>query len=489
MKYLIYARISPRGSDFEGETSIPMQIECCREYAKLHGGEVVRVLQDEFASGKDLARPGIRELLAEMESGRAEWDTVLVYKLSRLTRSLRDGSALFDKLFKWAKGLDSATERLDFSTPSGRFHLGIMSAVNQLEREQISENTRNKMMSIASHGLWPCGNAPMGYKRGERKDNKLYVEERGAERVKALYGAYAKGETLHGLAKAFGLCKQSVYRVLRNRIYIGMIDYGGKVFPGQHEPIVSADVFAAVQARLPHVEGGRRIRPARRKRDYLLGGLMRCSCGRYMTPSSAKSGRHHYYRCTDSVDCGKLVNAAKVEAAAMACLKDIKVDPSFKEAMASKIRALHDAWRSQHEPELDSVRSAMRSAAAERESVYRKYVAEEDKAALKFLSSRLGALSLEIERLQGREDALLCHHNALDIDPGELAEEMFLEASNLAAAIELASDAETRRMVFMEAIEEIRLMPNGEYEVKLRDSSPNRKGWRPGQESNLRPAA
>ena len=51
MKYLIYARVSPRGSDFEGETSIPMQINYCREYVKFHGGQVVGELSDEFFSG------------------------------------------------------------------------------------------------------------------------------------------------------------------------------------------------------------------------------------------------------------------------------------------------------------------------------------------------------------------------------------------------------------------------------------------------------
>ena len=120
MKYLIYARVSPRGSDFEGETSIPMQINYCREYVRFHGGEVAGILSDEFYSGKDTNRPAFRTILDELEAGSGDWDTLIVYKLSRMTRSLRDGADIFEKLFQHGRGFVSATENLDFSSPAGR---------------------------------------------------------------------------------------------------------------------------------------------------------------------------------------------------------------------------------------------------------------------------------------------------------------------------------------------------------------------------------
>ena len=120
MKYVLYARVSPRGSDFEGETTISMQLQYCRDYVKFHGGEVVGEYFDEFSSGKDTHRPQFSLIMKELEKGTAEWDAMIVYKLSRMTRSLRDGVNIFAELFRQGKGFVSATENLDFSSPAGR---------------------------------------------------------------------------------------------------------------------------------------------------------------------------------------------------------------------------------------------------------------------------------------------------------------------------------------------------------------------------------
>lgn len=65
MKYAIYARVSPKGSDFEGDTTIAMQLEICRKFVADRGGTVVRVESDEFFSGKDLKRPGFARIMDE----------------------------------------------------------------------------------------------------------------------------------------------------------------------------------------------------------------------------------------------------------------------------------------------------------------------------------------------------------------------------------------------------------------------------------------
>ncbi|MEI3003633.1 MAG: recombinase family protein [Victivallales bacterium] len=70
MKYLIYARVSPRGSDFEGETSIAMQLEICRRYVKKHGGTVVDERFDEFFPGKNTKRPEFQRVMDVLDSGR-----------------------------------------------------------------------------------------------------------------------------------------------------------------------------------------------------------------------------------------------------------------------------------------------------------------------------------------------------------------------------------------------------------------------------------
>ena len=111
MKFVIYARISPRGSgyDADNETSIPMQLQACRDYVRLHGGTVVGEYTDTFASGKDTNRPAFRELLAQLDSPDCPWDCIVCYKLSRFSRSRRDCENLFFMLTERGKSFASAT--------------------------------------------------------------------------------------------------------------------------------------------------------------------------------------------------------------------------------------------------------------------------------------------------------------------------------------------------------------------------------------------
>ena len=94
MKYLIYARISPRGSTWESnESTIPLQIDACRNYVDFQSEEVHEVVEDEFQSAKDFDRPGFSRIHSELLQGTAAWDTIIVHKLDRLTRSLKDALA------------------------------------------------------------------------------------------------------------------------------------------------------------------------------------------------------------------------------------------------------------------------------------------------------------------------------------------------------------------------------------------------------------
>lgn len=354
MKYLIYARVSPRG-DQEKETSISMQIDMCREYISNHGGEVSAVLSDEFFSGKNMDRPGFKELMAQLDSGQAEWDTICVYKLSRLTRSLKDGAAIFEKLYKHAKGFISITEKnLDFSTPSGRAMLGILQVFNQFEREQIAENTRNKLISIAKRGLWPVGKAPFGYKRGNQGDNKLYKDPRKAEIVKDLFESYASEKYASAdiirKYKTHLKTRQALMDILHRRIYTGVIEYAGHIFPGQHEPIITPELFDKVQKIIP--EGKKSAQTRSQRYPYILSGLVRCHCGRFMTPASAKSSKYHYYQCTDYLSCRNRVSAPKLEESAIEFVKRIKLEPKiinglkFKLEQEKKIMYHHSARNS-----------------------------------------------------------------------------------------------------------------------------------------------
>jgi hypothetical protein len=140
MTYLIYARVSPKGSTWaSSESSIQMQIDACKSFLR---GQSSQTVKDEFYTAKDTNRPGLHKIISDLESGSADWDTLIVYKLDRLTRSLMDGGRIFQLLRDCNKGFVSVTENIDFSSPMGRAMLGIISNVNSLQNAPATRCTR-----------------------------------------------------------------------------------------------------------------------------------------------------------------------------------------------------------------------------------------------------------------------------------------------------------------------------------------------------------
>lgn len=120
------------------------------------------------------------------------------------------------------------------------------------------------------------------------------------------------------------LSKMTILNILRNQTYLGKIVYAGQVYPGHHPAIISEELFHRVHELLPNPRTGKIPRPKARKRQYLLSGLLRCHCGRYMSPASAKSGRYFYYECTDDLNCKNRVRAEQIEQEALNQLRNLK---------------------------------------------------------------------------------------------------------------------------------------------------------------------
>lgn len=403
MKYVIYARVSPRGSDFEGETSIDMQIQYCREWVKFHGGEVTGVFTDEFKSGSDTNRPAFQKLWRELLSGRSTWDAIIVYKLSRFSRSQRDSVNLMADLFQYSKGFVSATENFDYSSPAGRGMLGMMQVFNQMEREQTAENTRNKMCSIAAAGGCPHGLPPFGYKRGARKDNKLYVDEVKAAIVRNIFEMYAGNTPMLEIKRKYRgqVSSSQIYMMLRNKTYLGKIVYDGKEYPGLHEPIISEELFQAAANMLPNQERGVVERRKSHKYDYLLTGLVYCSCGSPLVPASAKNGIYHYYECRNP-DCHKKrVRAEKIEEAAYKKLKSIDIPDSVIARTEEKVKKAHEKYLLETEPEIQKLRRGLGKIKQEKDKLVKALVSASEKGDVSVsLQKALNEKSEQLEALE-----------------------------------------------------------------------------------------
>jgi DNA invertase Pin-like site-specific DNA recombinase len=221
MKTVGYVRVSTDKQADRG-VSLDAQSEKIRAMAVVHNAELVDIIVDGGESAKSLQRPGMERLLALVDSKKVQ--AVIIAKLDRLTRSVKDLCDLLERFERRGVALISVAESLDTSSAAGRLVLNIMTAVSQWEREAIGERTRDAMNHKRSRG--ECvGNIRFGYRLSS--DGK-HVEPDQAEQevlneIERLRGS---GATMRGIALALNHCSfrtrrgtawrlESVARVLK----------------------------------------------------------------------------------------------------------------------------------------------------------------------------------------------------------------------------------------------------------------------------------
>jgi DNA invertase Pin-like site-specific DNA recombinase len=262
-------------------------------------------------SGGNTNRPALKRLLADIEDGRI--DVVVVYKIDRLSRSLSDFAQMVD-LFD-ARGVTfvSVTQQFNTTTSMGRLTLNILLSFAQFEREITGERIRDKISASKAKGMWMGGTPPLGY---DVRDRKLIVNEPEAALVRDIFARYAETGSAAQLVRELQIeghttkvwtaqngsrhdgkviDQQCLFTMLRNRLYLGEITHKGQSFPGQHEPIVSAELWAAVHAFVDGRKQGPRIQY--KKEPALLNGLLYAPDGQRMLPTytQKKNGKRYRY--------------------------------------------------------------------------------------------------------------------------------------------------------------------------------------------------
>ncbi|HXP62244.1 hypothetical protein SBA6_970009 [Candidatus Sulfopaludibacter sp. SbA6] len=171
-----YVRVSTDKQADRG-VSLEAQVEKIRAMATVHDVELLDVLVDAGESTRDLDRPGMARVL-ELVRSRAV-GMVIVAKLDRLTRSVRDLAVLLEQFQRRGVSLVSVADSLDSGSASGRLVLNIMVSVSQWEREAVSERTRDAMRHKKAK-LEFVGNAPYGYRLAQ--DRRHVEPEPGEQR-------------------------------------------------------------------------------------------------------------------------------------------------------------------------------------------------------------------------------------------------------------------------------------------------------------------
>ena len=311
----IYTRKSTEEGLEQSFNSLDAQREACGAYilSQAHEGwePVFEFYDDGGYSGGSMDRPGIRQLLADVEAGKV--DVIVVYKVDRLTRSLADFARIVDVLDKRGASFVSVTQSFNTTTSMGRLILNVLLSFAQFEREVTGERIRDKIAASKARGMWMGGVVPLGYAVKERK---LVILAAEAERVRQIFERYLELASVYALQAelvAQGICTKSrilkdgrnsgcknfstgaLYQMLANRIYRGEITHRGKSYPGEHKAIIEADIFEQVSTLL----AGNRVRhrhAADAEHPSLLAGILWDSEGRRMTPVHAsKSGARYRY--------------------------------------------------------------------------------------------------------------------------------------------------------------------------------------------------
>jgi len=326
---------------------------------------------DAGYSGSSTDRPAFKRLLADIEAGLV--DAVGVYKFDRLSRRQIDFLRTLEFFEKHGVSFVSVTQHLDTSTSMGRCMMNIMSAFAQLEREVISERTRDKMLASRRRGMWTGGRPVLGY---DVRDRKLVVNEAEAEQVREIFALYqelgglipvveelnrrgctTKSWTTEDGRRVQGspFSKTTLHSMLHNVLYLGRVRAGGEVVDGEHEAIVDEETWTKVQHLLRAGASGRSNTGVVRatKSGALLQGLARCRCGSALVPHySAKGGRRHgYYVCAKAhkqgaASCpGSRVAMGKLEQFVVEQLRTIGRDPALVGATVAAERDAREARR------------------------------------------------------------------------------------------------------------------------------------------------
>ena len=321
----IYTRKSSDDGLEQNFNSLHAQREACEAFIRSQQSEGWRLIatayDDGGLSGGTMERLALQRLLADV--GRGLVDTVVVYKVDRLTRSLMDFAKIVELFDRSGVSFVAVTQQFNTTTSMGRLTLNILLSFAQFEREIAGERIRDKIAASKRKGMWMGGTVPLGY---DVKDRKLVVNPAEAETVRLIYRRYLQLGCVRELKDDLdrrGICSKvrvssrrgpwggtkfgrgALYALLANPLYIGEIAHKGSRYPGQHEAIVEREVWERVQQQL-FGRASRGRRPPTGSSPPPLTGKIFDEDGVRLSPTYAmKKGRRYSYYVSRSLLSGK----------------------------------------------------------------------------------------------------------------------------------------------------------------------------------------
>ncbi|MGN7384096.1 recombinase family protein [Paenibacillus sp. SAFN-117] len=328
IRAVIYARVSTEEQVREG-FSIAAQLAELEKYAEQFNFDIIDRYVDEGASGKSIkGRTQLQRLLKDAE--KQKFQVVMLYKLDRLARKLRDQLDISDKLVNYNIKLVSLKESFDTSTPTGMMTFQMFGMIAELERSNIIERGKLGQQQRAREGKFN-GGVVLGY---NSINKELVVNESESIIVKKIFDYADEGQGLKAITRRLNeagyrskkgnpFSTNAIKTILNNPTYIGKIRYNqvenwsekrrkGKnddfiLTNGIHEPIITKEQWDRVHSKIKK----RSYKPARSYTPYLLSGILKCPvCGHGMVPARSKGNsgsQYRYYACGQFHNKGKSI--------------------------------------------------------------------------------------------------------------------------------------------------------------------------------------
>lgn len=312
----IYTRKSSEDGLEQEFNSLDAQYEACAAYITSQKAEGWVLLPERYddggISGGSMERPGLQRLLAEIDRGAV--DQILVYKIDRLTRSLADFAKMVERLDAAGTSFVSVTQSFNTATSMGRLTLNMLLSFAQFEREVTAERIRDKIAASKKKGLWMGATVPLGY-AADGRSLKIAVPD--AAVIRTIYDLYLKhqntrtvkeavdaldlktpvrtlisGRVKGGAAFSYG----HIHYILTNPVYAGRIRHHANVYPGQHPPLISPEVWDSIQEQLQSDAVKDRTFTTRNRSGAkasasLLAGKIYDQTGDRLTPSHTKTAK------------------------------------------------------------------------------------------------------------------------------------------------------------------------------------------------------
>lgn len=361
----LYPRVSTEDQSRFGH-SLDEQEDRLRKLCEFKGYKIYKVYREEGVSAKNTNRPKFQEMIQDMKYGKI--NKIIVYKLDRLTRSIKDLETICTLLEEYHCDLESVAEEINTGNANGKFFIRMLTILAQLEIERTSERTKFGLVGAAKKGHI-SGKPALGYTKKD-KSKKLVIDDLEAEVVKRIFSMYLEGSSVCYICEKFNeeevlnrhWATTTVDKILSNKIYIGNIEHGKKnkkdaqIFENVVPTIIDKTTFDMVQKRKE-----KNLKNFKRKRTYIFMQKILCpKCHKIMGGESSTSGtgdKHIYYKCNC---CKKRISEKRIEKELLKFLNDMLdffliIDNSFKPSMCRDIELEISKYEKMKEEQNDKI--------------------------------------------------------------------------------------------------------------------------------------